>query len=102
MPTAPSAFPLLGAPQALGDQPNPPEGGNSLGGRPPEAVEKIQQLRRTQPDPRRSQYGRPKCNPTTESAKMLNMVLQSNMLATTPRGILHIYIKIYINQMKDD
>ena len=30
MPTAPSAFPLLGAPQAPGDEP-PPEGGKSLG-----------------------------------------------------------------------
>ena len=37
MPTAPSAFPLLRAPQAPGDKPNPPEGGRSLGGRPPEA-----------------------------------------------------------------
>ena len=37
MPTAPSAFPLLGAPQAPGDEPNPPEGGKSLGGRPPGA-----------------------------------------------------------------
>ena len=36
MPSAPSAFPLLGAPQALGDKPNPPEGGKSQGGRPPE------------------------------------------------------------------
>ena len=36
MPTAPSAFPLLGAPQAPGDEPNPPEGGKSLGERPPE------------------------------------------------------------------
>ena len=34
MPTAPSAFPWLGAPQAPGDEPNPPEGGKSLGGRP--------------------------------------------------------------------
>ena len=31
IPSAPSAFPLLGAPQAPGDQPNPPEGGKSLG-----------------------------------------------------------------------
>ena len=67
MPTAPSAFPLLGAPQAPGDQ--PPEGGNSLGGRPPEAVGKIQLSRHTQPDPRCSQHGRPKWDPTTESAK---------------------------------
>ena len=37
MPSAPSAFPLLGAPQAPGNEPNPPEGGKSLGGRPPEA-----------------------------------------------------------------
>ena len=37
MPTAPSAFPLLGAPQAPGDKPNLPEGSESLGGRPPEA-----------------------------------------------------------------
>ena len=32
MPTAPSAFPLLGAPQAPGDKPNLPEGSKSLGG----------------------------------------------------------------------
>ena len=37
MHTAPSAFPLLGAPQAPGDEPNLPEGSESLGGRPPEA-----------------------------------------------------------------
>ena len=37
MPMAPSAFPLLGAPQAPGDEPNLPEGSDSLGGRPPEA-----------------------------------------------------------------
>ena len=40
MPTVPSAFPLLGAPQAPGDKPNLPEGSKSLGGRPPEAVGK--------------------------------------------------------------
>ena len=37
MPSAPSAFPLLGAPQAPGNEPNPPDGGKSLRGRPPEA-----------------------------------------------------------------
>ena len=37
MPTAPSAIPWLGAPQAPGDEPNLPEGSKSLGGRPPEA-----------------------------------------------------------------
>ena len=31
----PVGIPLFGAPQALGDKPNPPEGGKSLGGRPP-------------------------------------------------------------------
>ena len=31
MPSAPSAFPLLGVPQAPWDKPNPPEGGKSLG-----------------------------------------------------------------------
>ena len=40
IPTAPSAFPLLGAPQAPGGKPNLPEGSKSLGGRPPEAVGK--------------------------------------------------------------
>ena len=34
MPTAPSAFPLLGAPQAPGDKPNLLEGSKSLVGRP--------------------------------------------------------------------
>ena len=38
-------------------------------GRPPEAVGKIQLPSHTRPDPRRSQHGRPKCDPTTESAK---------------------------------
>ena len=37
MSTAPLAFPLLGAPQTPGDEPNLPEGSESLGGRPPEA-----------------------------------------------------------------
>ena len=37
MPTAPLAFPLLGAPQAPGDEPNLTEGSKSLGERPPEA-----------------------------------------------------------------
>ena len=37
MPTAPSAFPWLGAPQAPGDEPSLLEGSKSLGGRPPEA-----------------------------------------------------------------
>ena len=39
MPTAPSAFLLLGAPQAPGDQP-PPDRGNSQGGRPLRPQEK--------------------------------------------------------------
>ena len=53
MPTAPSAFPLLGAPQAPGDKPNLPEGSKSLGGRPPEAVGNTPQApRHTRPDPR--------------------------------------------------
>ena len=52
MPTAPSAFPLLGAPQAPGDKPNLPEGSKSLGGRPPEAVGNTPQApRHTRPDP---------------------------------------------------
>ena len=52
MPTAPSAFPLLGAPQAPGDKPNLPEGSKSLGGRPPEAVGNPQAPRHTLPEPR--------------------------------------------------
>ena len=44
----------------------PPEGCNSLGGRPPEAVGKIQLPKHTRPDPRRSQHCRPKCDLTTE------------------------------------
>ena len=52
MPTAPSAFPLLGAPQAPGDKPNLPEGSKSLGGRPPEAAGNTPQApRHTRPDP---------------------------------------------------
>ena len=34
IPTAPSAFPLLGAHQVPGDEPNPPEGSKSLAGGP--------------------------------------------------------------------
>ena len=43
VPTAPSAFPLLGAPQAPGDEPNPPEGSKSLGEDPlrPKEISKI-------------------------------------------------------------
>ena len=52
MPTAPSAFPLLGAPQAPGDKPNLPEGSKSLGGRLPEAVGNPQAPRHTLPEPR--------------------------------------------------
>ena len=53
MPTAPSAFPLLGVPQAPGDKPSLPEGSKSLGGRPPEAVGNTPQApRHTRPDPR--------------------------------------------------
>ena len=53
MPTAPSAFPLLGAPQAPGDKPNLPEVSKSLGERPPEAVGNTpQEPRHTRPDPR--------------------------------------------------
>ena len=62
MPTAPSTFPLLGAPQAPGDHP-PPKGVIAWG------EEKIQLPRRTRPDPHRSQHGRPKWDPTIESAK---------------------------------
>ena len=51
MPTAPSAFPLLGAPQAPGDEPNPTKGSKSLGGRPPEAKGIPQAPRHTRPDP---------------------------------------------------
>ena len=52
MPTAPSAFPFIGAPQAPGDKPNLPEGSKSLGGRPPEAVGNTPQApRHTRPDP---------------------------------------------------
>ena len=52
MPTVPSAFPLLGAPQAPGDEPNLPKGSESLGGRPPEAVGNPQAPRHTLPEPR--------------------------------------------------
>ena len=41
MPTAPSAFPWLGAPQAPGDEPHPPEGGKSLGGEGPLRLKEI-------------------------------------------------------------
>ena len=50
MPTAPSAFPLIGEPS---DEPNPPEGGKSLGGRPPEAEENLQVPGHTRLDPSR-------------------------------------------------
>ena len=50
MPTAPSTFPLLGAPQAPGDKPNLPEGSKSRMGRPPEAEGNLQVPRHTRPD----------------------------------------------------
>ena len=49
MPTAPSAFPLLGEPQAPGDEPNPCEGGKILGGRPPEVEGNLQVPTYTRP-----------------------------------------------------
>ena len=51
MPTAPSEFPLLGAPQALGDWPNLLEGSKNLGWRPPEAEGIPQAPRHTRLDP---------------------------------------------------
>ena len=38
----PVGIPLFGAPQAPGNKPNPPEGGKSLGGWPPEAEGNLQ------------------------------------------------------------
>ena len=69
MPTALSASPLLGAPQAQGDEPNRHEGCKSLVGRSPEAEGNLQLPRHTRPDPRRSQHGRPKCYPITGEAQ---------------------------------
>ena len=63
MPTAPSAFPLLGAPQAPGDKPNLPEGSKSLGGRPPEAVGKSPGTETHSARTASRQLGRPKCYP---------------------------------------
>ena len=71
---------LIRSTSGAGWSTQPPEGGNSLGGRPPEAVGKIQLPRRTRPDPRRSQHGRPKCDPTTESAKCCGIPLQTQSL----------------------
>ena len=68
IPTTPSAFPLLGAPQASGNNP-PTEGGKSLRGRPPEAGVNLQLSRHTRPDPCRIQHGKPKCDPTTGEAQ---------------------------------
>ena len=63
MPTVPSAFPLLGAPQAPGDEPNLPEGSEILGGRPPEAegTPPGAETHSARSAPR--QHGRPKCYP---------------------------------------
>ena len=63
MPTAPSAFPSLGAPQAPGDKPNLPEGSKSLGGRPPEAVGKSPGTETHSARTASRQLGRPKCYP---------------------------------------
>ena len=63
MPTAPSAFLLLGAPQEPGDKPNLPEGSKSLGGRPPEAVGKSPGTETHSARTASRQLGRPKCNP---------------------------------------
>ena len=63
MPTAPSAFPLLGAPQVLCYKPNLPEGSKSLGGRPPEAVGKSPGTEAHSARTASWQLGRPKCYP---------------------------------------
>ena len=62
MPTAPSALPLLGAPQAPGDKPNLAEGSKSQG-------ENLQAPRHTRPDPCPRQHGRPKCYPAHGEAR---------------------------------
>ena len=60
--SAPSAFPLLGAPQAPG---NKTEESKSVVGRSAETGGNLQLPRHTRPDPCRSKHGWPKCNPTT-------------------------------------
>ena len=51
MPTATSAYPLLGAPKLPGNEPNPSEGSKSLRGRPSEAEGNLHVPRHTRPDP---------------------------------------------------
>ena len=85
IPTAPSAFPLLGVPQALGDEPSHSEGGKNLGGRPPEPEGNLQVPRYTWPDPFRSKHGRPKrCSITIlfpgSVISLSNLVLEESMM----------------------
>ena len=70
IPSAPSAFTLLGEPRAPGNKPNSLlERCKSLGGRLPEAGGNLQLPRHTRPDPCRSKHGRPKCDPTIGEAQ---------------------------------
>ena len=66
---APSAFPLIGVPQASGDESNPTKWVQTYGERPPEAEEYLQVPRYIRPDPCRRWHGRPKCYPATGEVK---------------------------------
>ena len=59
----PVGIPLLGAPQAPGEEPNLPEGSKSLGGRPPEAEGTPPQAPRYSARSAPRRYGWPKCYP---------------------------------------
>ena len=52
IPSAPSVFPLLGAPQAPGNKPTHHKGGKSQGDGPMRPEEMVSQQTYTQPDPR--------------------------------------------------
>ena len=60
LPTASSVFPLLGAPQAPGDEPNLSEGSESQGKAPWGRRKIFQSPSHTRPDPCLRQHGRPK------------------------------------------
>ena len=105
MPSAPSAFPLLGAP---GNEPNPPRKGVKAWGEGPLRPKEIIQLpRRTWPDLCRSKHSRRsatrqlnRCSITILLPESIishsNIVLEESMMQVSFGLTTYIYIYIYI------
>ena len=83
----PVGIPLFGAPQVPGNKPNPPEGGISLGGWPPEAGENLQ-CRGTPGRTAQRLDGLPtECNPRTGEERPHTNALER------PRGPLYLSLR---------